>query len=103
MGTQLFECAADKLETLTELDRLEARGTLRIALKEAGLDAKSLTLPHLETVFERVMPEQLKLRAVDDVQAICSAVMKEVRMANVPSAEGTASSADEVFGRLGGR
>ena len=103
MGKELFDCATEKLESLTDLDRLETRGTLRIALKEAGLDSKTLTLPQLEAVFERVMPQQLKLRAVDDAQAICSAVIKEVRMAGIASGDAATSSADEIFGRLGGR
>ena len=102
MGKELFDCATEKLESLTDLDRLEARGTLRIALKEAGLDAQTLTLPQLKAVFERVMPQQLELRAVDDAQAICSAVIKEVRMAGIETNDGAANSADEIFGRLGG-
>jgi hypothetical protein len=103
MGKELFDCAADKLESLTDLDRLEARGTLRIALKEAGLEASSLSLPQLEAVFERVMPQQLELRAVDDSGSICSAVIKEVRISGVATSDGAANSADEIFSRLGGR
>jgi hypothetical protein len=49
------------------------------------------------------MPKQLELRAVDDAQAICSAVIKEVRMAGIKTNDGAANSADEIFGRLGGR
>ena len=103
MGKELFDCATEKLESLTDLDRLEARGTLRIALKEAGLDIETLTLPQLEAVFERLMPQQLELRAVDGAQAICSAIVKEVRMAAIKTNDGATSSADEIFGRLGGR
>jgi hypothetical protein len=103
MGKGLFDQAAETLESLTDLDRLEARGTLRIALKEAGLDAKNLTLPQLETIFERVMPQQLDLRAVGDSRSICSAVIKEVRTAGIARNDTAASSADEIFGRLGGR
>ena len=103
MSTEAFDCAAERLEALTDFDRLEARGTLRIALKEAGLTDKDLTLSQLEAVFDKVMPEQLEKRAVDDAQAVCSAVIKELRLAGISSkASGTASS-DEVFSRLGGR
>jgi hypothetical protein len=103
MGKELFDCAAEKLESLTDLDRLEARGTLRIALKEAGLDTKTLSLTQLEAVFDRMMPQQLALRAVDDTEAICSAVIKDVRMSGIASDSSAASSADEIFSRLGGR
>ena len=102
MGKELSDCAAEKQEAMADLDRLEARGTLRIVLKEAGLDAKTLSLPQLEAVFNKVMPQQLELRAVDDAQAICSSVMKEVRIAGISSDGKAASSADEIFGRLGG-
>ena len=54
---------------------------MRLALKEAGLDTKALTLPLLDSVFERLRPQQLELRAVGDSGAICSVVIKEVRMA----------------------
>lgn len=103
MSTEAFDRAAQSLETLTELDRLEARGTLRIALKEAGLDAKSLTLLELEAVFEKVMPRQLESRAVDDARAVCSAVIKEVRLAGISANAPAAASSDEIFRRLGGR
>ncbi len=53
MATDLFDIVAERLEHHTEFSRLEARGTLRIALKEAGLKAQTLTLPQLETVFEK--------------------------------------------------
>ena len=53
MATDLFDIAAEKLEGSTDMDRLAARGTLRIALKEAGLDAHKLTIPQLRAVFER--------------------------------------------------
>lgn len=102
MSTELFDCAAQKLESLTDLDRLEARGTTRLALKEAGLEPRSLTLSQLEAVFEKVMPQQLELRAVDDSRAVCSAVIKEVRLAGISAEASAAVSSDEIFGRLGG-
>ncbi len=39
MATTLFDVAAERLEAGAEMERLAARGTLRLALKEAGLDA----------------------------------------------------------------
>ncbi len=43
MADSLFEFIAAQLEERTALDKLEARGTLRIALKEAGLDLRAVT------------------------------------------------------------
>jgi hypothetical protein len=102
MATDLFDLAAENLERTTDMDRLAARGTLRIALKEAGLDAHKLTIPQLRAVFERLMPKELDARGVSDAAATCAATMGEI--ARSADAIDTASSAspDDVFKRLGG-
>ena len=102
MATDLFDLAAEKLEGRTDMDRLAARGTLRIALKEAGLDAQKLTIPQLRAVFEKLMPKELEARGVSDAAATCKATMDEI--ARSADAIGAASSAspDDVFKRLGG-
>ena len=101
MATDLFDLAAEKLEGRTDMDRLAARGTLRIALKEAGLDAQKLTIPQLRAVFEKLMPKELEARGVSDAAATCQAAMNEI--ANSADSIGIASSvsADDVFKRLG--
>jgi len=101
MATDLFDLAAEKLERTTDMDRLTARGTLRIALKEAGLDAHKLTLPQLRAVFERLMPKELDARGVSDAAATCETAMNEI--ARFADAIDFASSVspDDVFKRLG--
>lgn len=102
MATDLFDLAAEKLEAGTEMDRLTARGTLRIGLKGAGLDANQLTIPQLQAVFEKLMPKELDARGVSDAAAACRTVMDEI--AGSADAIDIASSAspDDVFKRLGG-
>ena len=78
-----------------------ARGTLRIALKEAGLKAQTLTVPQLEAVFEKLMPGELERRRVDDAVAICNIVVGEVARIAGPGDASTSSSVDDVFRRLG--
>ena len=101
MAEELFDAAAGRLELETDLDRLEARGTVRIALKEGGLEAKNLTFPQLTVVFERIMPQLLEARAVGDPASVCSAVMNALEDSARESASSQTSS-DEIFGRLGG-
>jgi hypothetical protein len=101
MATDLFDIAAERLEHHTDFNRLEARGTLRIAVKEAGLKAQNLTLPELEAVLEKVMPGELKRRRVEDAVAICNIVMGEVARVAGPGSATSSSSADDVFRRLG--
>ncbi len=101
MATDLFAAAAKQLEQETNLDRLEARGTLRIALKEVGLDAKNLTFPQITVVFDKIMPQQLEDRAVENSESVCCKVMSDLKASGLESATSQTSS-DEIFSRLGG-
>ena len=103
MASGLFDVAALSLEQCTSLNRLEARGTLRFALKTAGLDTKGLTAEQLGVVFERVLPAELAMRGIEDAAEVCAAVAASVE--NSAAAQETADterSVSDVFSRLGG-
>jgi hypothetical protein len=102
VAATLFDIAAEKLEGATGMGRLEARGTLRIAVKEAGLDARKATIPQLRAVFEKLMPKELEARGVSDATAICKALVDDIASAASEADSTAASSADEIFKRLGG-
>jgi len=102
MATDLFDIAAEKLEGSTEMDRLAARGTLRIAIKEAGLDPHKLTIPQLRAVFEKLMPKELDARGVSDAAAKCEATMDEIARSADAIDIASSASPDDVFKRLGG-
>ena len=102
MATTLFDIAAERLEETSDMDRLEARGTLRLAVKEAGLDVQNLTIPQLQAVFEKLMPRELEARGVADAAATCNAVMKDIASAASTADLATSNSPDEIFKRLGG-
>ncbi len=102
MDTALFDLAADSLEQHSPFDRLEARGTLRIALKAAGLEPKNLTGSQLQVVFEKVMPEELDSRGVSNMRDVCAAVLADLASASDAAADASAASPDEIFGRLAG-
>ena len=102
MATTLFDIAAERLEGSSQMDRLEARGTLRLAVKEAGLDVQNLTIPQLQAVFEKLMPKELEARGVTDAAAKCKAVMKDIENSASTADTAASSSPDEIFKRLGG-
>ena len=101
MAADLFDFAAERLEHHTSPDRLEARGTLRIALNVAGLDAGSITAGQLCVVFEKVMPDELKMRGVKEADEACGTVIDDLANAPAPTDEAPATALDEIFGRLG--
>jgi len=102
MAAVLFDIAAEKLGESSEMDRLAARGTLRLALKQAGLDVQTLTVPQLRAVFEKLMPKELEARGVPDAAATCKAVMNHIASTASTADLQASSSPDEIFKRLGG-
>jgi len=102
MPVDLFDFAAERLEQQTSLDRLAARGTLRLALKASGLAPNGLRVAQLRVVLEKVLPAELEKCGVAGAQSICTGV--SAALANLSVAEQTPGSTDtdEIFRRLGG-
>jgi hypothetical protein len=99
---ELFDIAAERLEHHTTLDRLQARGTLRLALKLAGLEPKDVTAEQLRVLFERVLPDELETRGVGEAASVCRAVMDDVSSSPAAREETGTANVDEIFQRLGG-
>ena len=102
MDATLFDLAAERLEHHTGLDRLAARGTLRIALKSAGLAPNDMTGAQLQVVFEQVMPGELDSRGISNVPDVCAAVLADLARDGDAAADASATSPDEIFRRLAG-
>ena len=95
-----FTRVSAELETRSELNTLEARGTLRIALKQAGLDPSAATPDQLAVVLERVLPSELDSRGIENAAAVCSAI--GARFSEIPVDAATRETPESVFERLGG-
>jgi hypothetical protein len=96
----VFEFVCGELERRTSLGRLEARGTVRLALKEAGLVAASVSVREMQVVLERLLPPALASRGIEDGEALCAEIragatrlQDDARAVDTPEA---------IFGRLGG-
>jgi hypothetical protein len=95
-----FDFLCDALERGSSLDRLEARGTVRIAVKQAGLDPLTATPHELAVVVHKVLPGELDARGIDDAEALCSALAKRVAERDAGDARETPEA---IFARLGDR
>ncbi|HXH28721.1 MAG TPA: hypothetical protein VNL37_06725 [Candidatus Polarisedimenticolia bacterium] len=102
MADTLFEFIAGRIQEQTELDQLEARGTLRIALKEAGLDPRNVTSEQMAVMLEKTMPRELLARGVDNAEPLCRALVTSLKSFQGQAA-GRGESPEDVFRRLGGR
>jgi hypothetical protein len=94
-----FDVLSEAIEAHTTLNRLESRGTVRIALKEAGLDARSVTASQLVVVIERLLPRHFQERGIPDPEAVCRTIAAP--LAGTASAEAS-ESPEAIFSRLGG-
>jgi len=95
--SEAFDYVCDQLEQNSSLDRLAARGTVRIALKQAGLEARSVSPDQMAVVVEKLLPEELSTRGVD--ASICPTIL--VALKGMAPGE-TEETPDAVFKRLGG-
>ena len=95
-----FEWLCEELEKATSLDRLAARGTVRIALKQAGLEATSVTGDQLAVVLERVLPGELTGRGIEGAGGVCKQVAS--RLGEIPAAPSSREAPEDVFKRLAG-
>ena len=101
MPGDLFDFVADQLEQCTSLDRLESRGTLRIVLKNSGLEPKTVTQNQFCVVLESVAPGELENCGVAEAQAICAVLVEKIRSAPADRWE-ISPDIDKIFDRLAG-
>lgn len=93
-----FDFLCDEIEAQTDLDRLEARGTVRIAIKWAGFDPHSISSSDLAVVVEKVLPNELVSRGIEGSEALCSALAKKVGARDSGQQRETPET---IFARLG--
>lgn len=100
----VFDFTAERLEHSTSLDKLAARGTVRLALKAAGLDPGAVDSRQMLVVLKSVMPDELQRRGVEDAAGVCQRIGEALAKAGL-SAEASdgADRAAAIFARLGSR
>lgn len=97
-----FDWICSELERRTALDRLQARGTVRLALKEAGLQSHSMTPAQTKVLLERVLPGELTSRGIEEADGLCTALMSGLRGLGAGADRPGPEAPEEVFRRLGG-
>ena len=94
-----FTTLCEQLEQSSTLDRLEARGTVRLALKQAGLEAASVTASQLTVVVEKILPGELESRGVEGPESVCNMLASTLKAMPDDTA---GDSPEAIFERLGG-
>ena len=94
-----FEFVCDELERLSKMSRLEARGTVRLALKEAGLAPATVRAAEMQVVLQKIMPRELGARGIEGSDSVCQSIGAAVARLSDDSA---GTSPEAVFSRLVG-
>jgi hypothetical protein len=93
-----FELVCEELEQRSSLGRLEARGTVRLALKQAGLDAAKVMVQQMTVVLREVLPRELETRGLGDPASLCEALAE--RLSGLDLDADIGDTPEAVFGRL---
>ena len=102
MDNPVFETVADALCRDTDLEELEARGTLRLALKQAGLEARTVTVEQMRVVVGQLLAGELRFRDVPEPEHLCERIGKLLE-SEPATRSGDAESPEAIFRRLAGR
>jgi hypothetical protein len=100
VSKSLFEFVAEELRKRSDLEDLEARGTVRLALKSSGLTAREVTQEQMIVVINQVLPRELKLRGIEDPEGVCGELSQAVKGFESEVTESAGASPEDVFRRL---
>jgi hypothetical protein len=98
IGSPAFNWTCAEIERAAALSELVARGTVRLALKQAGLAAETVNGKEMAIVLRELMPQELANRAVADSKPLCRELATRILTRNFDGSDPVA----EVFKRLGG-
>jgi hypothetical protein len=100
LSESLFEFVAAELKKRSDLEDLEARGTIRLALKSSGLTAREVTREQMVVIIDQVMPRELRVRGVENPEGVCGELALAVKGFEAENGESDGSSPEDVFRRL---
>lgn len=93
-----FQLACSVLEKRTDLTLTQVRGTVRLALQEAGLFDSLVTHAEMSVVATKLLARELRAGGVADADALCESLSERLASISDPEVNDTP---DAVFARLG--
>lgn len=99
-GSNTFEWLCAELEARTSLSRLEARGTVRLVLKDVGLDPSSVSSHQMAVVLQRLLAPALAKRKVEDADELCQLLARQVAELGLERPDTGEDTAYDLFDRL---
>ncbi len=94
-----FNFVSSELEKRCDLSQFVARGTLRLALRDAGLDPHWVTWVQMKHAVDRVLASELVKRSVADSTGVCREILALVET-QMGAAETSRSSPEDFLRRV---
>ena len=96
-----FDWVCKRIEQATGWDRLVARGTVRLVLRDMGLDPRTVGKREMSAVLRTMLPRALEAHRIANAEAHCLRIEHELTMAVIDQPK--VESPEEIFKRLGRR
>ena len=96
----VFNWVSSALQEVTPWTALTARGTVRLALKKAGLDPALVNKTEMIVVIDRVLTPELEVRGISDAVEICQGLRQRLHATSFEAAGATPVRPENVFRRL---
>jgi hypothetical protein len=100
-GVQVFDYVCREIERRTGLGAAIVRGTLRLSLKEAGLDSDSVNASQMKVVVERILPSELAAHGIEIGGEVCEHLAMRLSSERFADASDRAGAAASILERLG--
>ncbi|MEO1482505.1 MAG: hypothetical protein AAFU77_10400 [Myxococcota bacterium] len=97
-GSAVFRWLCEELEKRTQLNRLQARGAVRLLLRDAGLEARSLNPVQASALVRKRLRPALERQGVSDAGAVRDGITSDLSKKSFPVVP---ESAEDIFSRLG--
>jgi hypothetical protein len=94
----IFDLVCEQVEKEAHLSRLESRGTVRLLLKEVGLDPQVVTRGAAILAVDRFLEQALRVRRIASPDQVTARVLKALRESTIEGPEG--DDPEAIFGRI---
>lgn len=101
IGSSAFEWVCKELALATGMTELEARGTVRLALRTVGHSPSIVGRRPMLVVIQRVLPGELERRGVKSALDVCSRMAQRLESAELGEPTVAHEDPETIFDRLG--
>lgn len=102
MAGSVFDVTCRAIARHTSLDDALARGTLRLALSEGGLNPDTVDVRQMKVVVDRLLSAELSAHGIDDAEGTCRTITQTLDKVDFAPTADRAGGAAAVMERLGG-